>query len=208
MESSSNSKGCLGQFLAYVRTYKGAILAAEIVACIIIMICFGASWTKGYMGLSISMLIYTTVIFIIFMCSLHTQMTFIHWGWTDFLRTLIGAVAFLITSLIVLIQHHDGAGIAAGVFGLLTALLFGFDAYITFPKLKQANPSPVRTGGSFFVLKEMGRACRRDLRMVLFHILMKHHAGSICYSLPMGLPVGGNASPKLSSISLLPECLE
>ncbi|XP_066471039.1 proteolipid protein 2 [Tiliqua scincoides] len=141
MESSSNSKGCMGQFLTYVRTYKGAILVVEIVACIIILICFGASWARGYMGLSISMLVYTIVIFVIFMCSFHTQMTFIHWGWTDFLRTLIGAVAFLITSLIVLIQHRDGASVAAGVFGLLTAFLFGFDAYITFPKLRQPNPT-------------------------------------------------------------------
>lgn len=145
MESTSNSKGCMGQFLGYVRTYKGTILAAEIVACIIILICFGASNVRGYMGLSISMLVYTVVIFVIFMCSLHTQMTFIHWGWTDFLRTLIGAVAFLITSLIVLIQHYsDGGSIAAGVFGLLTAILFGFDAYVTFPKIKQANTA-VRT---------------------------------------------------------------
>lgn len=62
--------------------FNGYFSLLSQVACIIILICFGASWTKGYMGLSISMLVYTTVIFIIFMCSFHTQMTFIHWGWT------------------------------------------------------------------------------------------------------------------------------
>lgn len=65
-----------------VHNLNGSFSPSSQVACIIILICFGASNVRGYMGLSISMLVYTVVIFVIFMCSLHTQMTFIHWGWT------------------------------------------------------------------------------------------------------------------------------
>ncbi|XP_003215790.2 proteolipid protein 2 [Anolis carolinensis] len=136
---SSDSKGCMGQFCTFVRSLKGMILAAEICGCILILVCYGASRTPGYTSLAICMLIYCIVMFIIYMCALDNQMSFIHWGWTDFIRALIGAVAFLITSLIVLIGHYDGAGIAAGVFGILTGILFGYDAYTILPKLKKSH---------------------------------------------------------------------
>ncbi|XP_020669965.2 proteolipid protein 2 [Pogona vitticeps] len=139
MDSSGSSKGCMGKFSSFVRTQKGLILAAEIIACIIILICYGASVTFGYTSLAVCMLVYCIVIFIIYTCELDNQLSFIHWGWTDFIRALIGAVAFLITSLIVLIGHHDGAGIAAGVIGLLAAILFGYDAYTIFPKLRKTH---------------------------------------------------------------------
>ncbi|XP_060619289.1 proteolipid protein 2 [Anolis sagrei] len=136
---SSGSKGCMDQFLTFIRSHKGMILAAEICGCILILICYGASRTPGYTSLAICMLIYCIVMFIIYTCALDSQIGFIHWGWTDFIRALIGAVAFLITSLIVLIGHYDGAGIAAGVFGILTGILFGYDAYTILPKLRRAH---------------------------------------------------------------------
>ncbi|XP_028568331.2 proteolipid protein 2 isoform X2 [Podarcis muralis] len=139
MESSSNAEGCMGQCTGFMRTHKGMILLAEIIACILILICYGASVTPGYSGLACFMLIYGIVIFIFFMCNLHHQITFIHWGWTDFIRALIGAVAFLITSLIVLIGHRDGAGIAAAVIGMLTGILFGYDAYTILPTLRKSH---------------------------------------------------------------------
>uniref|UniRef100_A0A8D0E1E0 Proteolipid protein 2 n=1 Tax=Salvator merianae TaxID=96440 RepID=A0A8D0E1E0_SALMN len=139
MESSS--KGCMEQCLSFVRTQKGVILLVEIVACMLILICYGASGTPGYTSLAVIMMIYTIVLFIIFILDLHKQVTFIHWGWTDFLRALIGCVAFLITSLIVLIHHYNGAFIAAGVFGMLTGVLFGYDAYTILPSLRRAHTS-------------------------------------------------------------------
>ncbi|XP_053158873.1 proteolipid protein 2 isoform X2 [Hemicordylus capensis] len=142
MDSSGNSKGCMDQFLTYVCTLKGKILTVEIVLCIIILICYGASWTPGYVTLAVTELVLCIVFFIIYMCDFHTQLNFIHWGWSDFLRAAIAFLAFLITSIIVLIGHHDGAGIAAGVFGLLTGVFFGYDAYTSIPLLKKANPSP------------------------------------------------------------------
>uniref|UniRef100_A0A8C6XNN5 Proteolipid protein 2 n=1 Tax=Naja naja TaxID=35670 RepID=A0A8C6XNN5_NAJNA len=112
MESSGSSKGCMDQFTSLIRSRRGMLLFAEIIACIIILICYGASRSYYYTGLAIFMLIYCIVLFIIFMLSLHLQLTFIHWGWTTFIRALIGAVAFIITAIVVLASHADGPGIA------------------------------------------------------------------------------------------------
>ncbi|XP_061470064.1 proteolipid protein 2 [Rhineura floridana] len=141
MEPSNTSKGCVGQCTSFTRTHKGAILLAEIIACILILICYGASSAPGYTTLPIFMMIYCIIIFIIFMLGLHSQITFIHWGWTDFLRALIGAISLFIISLIALIRYHDGPGIAAGVFGILTGILFGYDAYTILPNLRRAHTS-------------------------------------------------------------------
>ncbi|XP_026532083.1 proteolipid protein 2 isoform X2 [Notechis scutatus] len=115
MESSGSSKGCMDQFTSLIRSQRGMLLFAEIIACIIILICYAASWSYAYTGLAIFMLIYCIVLFIIFMLSLHLQLTFIHWGWTTFIRALIGAVAFIITAIIVLVSRPDGPGIAGAV---------------------------------------------------------------------------------------------
>ncbi|XP_077185660.1 proteolipid protein 2 [Paroedura picta] len=150
MESSGGSKGCMEQLLTFVRTHKGILLTTEIALCILILICYGASVTLGYVSLAIFELIYTIIIFIIFAFEFNLQISFIHWGWTDFLRALIGAVAFLVTSLIVLINHHDGAGITAGVFGLLAGIVMAYDAYTVFPQLRKphtAVPNPDTSGG-------------------------------------------------------------
>ncbi|XP_044299600.1 proteolipid protein 2 isoform X1 [Varanus komodoensis] len=107
--------------------------------CIIILILYGASYSPGFSSLAIFMMIYCIVIFILFTCNIQQQLTLIHWGWTDFIRALIGAVAFLITSLVVLVRHRDGAGIAGGVFGILTGILFGYDAYTIVPNLRKSH---------------------------------------------------------------------
>uniref|UniRef100_A0A8B9MM94 PLP2 protein n=1 Tax=Accipiter nisus TaxID=211598 RepID=A0A8B9MM94_9AVES len=60
----------------------------------------------------------------------------------DFIRCVIGCLLFLITSLIVLIGHRDGAGIAAAVFGLLAGILLGYDAYITLPTRQGHTAAP------------------------------------------------------------------
>uniref|UniRef100_A0A8C6XPY6 Proteolipid protein 2 n=1 Tax=Naja naja TaxID=35670 RepID=A0A8C6XPY6_NAJNA len=139
MESSGSSKGCMDQFTSLIRSRRGMLLFAEIIACIIILICYGASRSYYYTGLAIFMLIYCIVLFIIFMLSLHLQLTFIHWGWTTFIRALIGAVAFIITAIVVLASHADGPGIAGAVFSLLTGILFGYDAYTILPSIRNTH---------------------------------------------------------------------
>nr|XP_006110460.2 proteolipid protein 2-like [Pelodiscus sinensis] len=107
--------------------------------CIIILICYGASYTPGYTGLAICEMVLSIIFFIVYTLGLNKQLTFVHWGWSDFIRAVIGALLFLITSLIVLIGHRDGPGIAAGVFGLLAGILFAYDAYITLPTLRKSH---------------------------------------------------------------------
>ncbi|NXG69604.1 PLP2 protein, partial [Baryphthengus martii] len=80
--------------------------------CVLALVCYGASRTPGYTGLAVCELVFAAL---------------------DFIRCVIGCLLFLITSLIVIIGHRDGAGIAAGVFGLLAGILLGYDAYITLP---------------------------------------------------------------------------
>uniref|UniRef100_A0A8C8VH79 Proteolipid protein 2 n=1 Tax=Pelusios castaneus TaxID=367368 RepID=A0A8C8VH79_9SAUR len=139
MESSDNTQGCVGQCTSFLRTPKGIVLALEIGLCIVILICYGASVRPGYTGLAIFEMVFSIAFFIVFTLGLNKQLAFVHWGWSDFLRAVIAALLFLITSLIVVIGHSDGPATAAGVFGLLAAILFAYDAYITFPSLRRSH---------------------------------------------------------------------
>ncbi|KAM9325520.1 proteolipid protein 2 [Gastrophryne carolinensis] len=130
---------CMSLLMAYVRTRKGMVLAAEIAFCLVILICYAASNTPGYLGIAITELILSTIFLILFATRYDQQIAVIHWGWTDFIRAAVGGGLLIILSLVCLIRGGDGPGIAGSVFGLLAGILFAYDAYITFPKLKKTH---------------------------------------------------------------------
>ncbi|XP_038604114.1 proteolipid protein 2 [Tachyglossus aculeatus] len=141
---------CWAACTGYTRTRKGMILIVEMILCVVILICYGASSTAGYSALAVCELVMAIVFFVIFMCNFHHQLNFINWAWTDFFRAAIAALLFLITSLIVMIRNGHGMSIAAGVFGFLAAVLFAYDAYTVFPSLYKrhaAAPTESPDGG-------------------------------------------------------------
>ncbi|KAM4697065.1 proteolipid protein 2 [Rhinophrynus dorsalis] len=138
-DSGPSQASFMDNFKAFIRTRKGLVILVEIVLCIVILVCYGASNVRGYVTVPVVELVLCIVYLIIFAGQFDKQITFIHWGWSDFLRCVIAGVLFIIISLVTLIRGGDGAAIAAGVFGLLVGILFGYDAYITLPKLRKAH---------------------------------------------------------------------
>ncbi|XP_024096186.2 proteolipid protein 2 [Pongo pygmaeus] len=127
-----SAPGCWAACTNFSRTRKGILLFAEIILCLVILICFSAS-TPGYSSLSVIEMILAAIFFVVYMCDLHTKIPFINWPWSDFLRTLIAAILYLITSIVVLVERGNHSKIVAGVLGLIATCLFGYDAYVTFP---------------------------------------------------------------------------
>ncbi|XP_062247682.1 proteolipid protein 2b [Platichthys flesus] len=137
---SSSGANCLEKLKSYVRTQKGLILAAEIVVSLIVLICYAASLYGGYSAVAICQMIFAMVFFGIFMMELDKQFVLVNWMWSDLFRAGIGAVLYLITSLICVIGGAgDGARIAGGVFGLIAGLLFAYDTYTIFLQVKSTR---------------------------------------------------------------------
>ncbi|XP_053281717.1 proteolipid protein 2b [Pleuronectes platessa] len=137
---SSSGANCLEKLKSYVRTQKGLILAAEIVVSLIVLICYAASLYGGYSAVAICEMIFSMVFFGIFMMELDKQFVLVNWMWSDLFRAGIGAVLYLITSLICVIGGAgDGARIAGGVFGLIAGLLFAYDTYTIFLQVKSTR---------------------------------------------------------------------
>lgn len=142
MADSASSPGanCLEKLKSYVKTTKGFILAAEILISFIILICYAASLYGGYSAVAICEMVFAIVFFGIFMMELDKQIQVINWMWTDLFRAGIGAVLYIITSLICVIGGAgDGARIAGGVFGLIAGLLFAYDTYTIFLQIKSTR---------------------------------------------------------------------
>uniref|UniRef100_A0A8C3UZ48 Proteolipid protein 2 n=1 Tax=Catharus ustulatus TaxID=91951 RepID=A0A8C3UZ48_CATUS len=118
----------------YRQCYRGLS-----VLCLLTLICFGAS-RSGYAGLAAVELVFAALVLLAWSClgSLRAPLRVPQ----DFTRCLIGAVLFLITSLIVIVGHRDGAGIAGGVFGILAGVLLGYDAFITLPTRQAHTAAP------------------------------------------------------------------
>lgn len=133
-----SAPGCWAACTNFWRTPKGILLFAEIILCLVILICFSTS-TSAYSSLSVVEMILAAIFFFVYMCDLPTKIQFINWPWSDFFRTLIAAILYLITSIVVLVERGNHSKIIAGVLGLIATCLFGFDAYITFPLRQQRH---------------------------------------------------------------------
>ncbi|XP_019720749.1 proteolipid protein 2b [Hippocampus comes] len=138
--ASSSDASCLEKLKSYVRTQKGCILAAEILISFIIIICYAASRYGGYSAVAICEMIFAMVFFGIFMMDLDKQFQLVNWMWSDLFRAGIGALLYIITSLVCVIGGAgDGARIAGGVFGLIAGLLFAYDTYTIFLQIKSTR---------------------------------------------------------------------
>lgn len=135
--SASGSPSCVERLKSYVKTQKGFILAAEILVSFIVIICYAASWCGGYTTVPICEMTFSVIFFGIFMMDLDKQILVINWVWTDLFRAGIGAVLYIITSLVNFIGGSgDGARIAGAVFGLIAGLIFAYDTYTIFLQVK------------------------------------------------------------------------
>ncbi|MCJ8735278.1 hypothetical protein PDJAM_G00245200 [Pangasius djambal] len=146
MADTEASPGFVGKLKAYIRTRKGTILAVEILLSLIIIICYAASAYGGYSAVAICEMVFAIVFFVIFMMELDKQFLVVNWLWSDLFRAGIGALLYIITSLICVIGGAgDGARIAGGVFGLIAGIVFGYDAYTIFAEIKNTRGQPVST---------------------------------------------------------------
>ncbi|XP_041654248.1 proteolipid protein 2b [Cheilinus undulatus] len=139
-DTTASGPNCVERLKSYVKTPKGSILAAEILISFIIIICYAASRYGGYSAVAICEMIFAIVFFGIFMMEMDKQIKVVNWVWTDLFRAGIGAVLYIITSLICVIRGAgDGALIAGGVFGLIAGLLFAYDTYTIYLQIKSTR---------------------------------------------------------------------
>lgn len=136
----SSASNVLEKLKAYIRTRKGTILTGEILISFIILICYAASYHGGYSAVAICEMVFAIIFMVVFMLELDKQFQVVSWPWSDMIRAAIGAALYLITSFICIIGGGgDGARIAGGVFGLLAAILFGYDAYTIYMQIKSGR---------------------------------------------------------------------
>ncbi|KAF7695005.1 proteolipid protein 2b [Silurus meridionalis] len=140
MSETEAGPSVMEKLKTYVRTRKGTILAGEMLLSLIVTICYAASLYNGYSTVGICELIFAAIFFGIFMMELDKQFLLVNWLWTDFFRAVIGAVLYILTSLICLIAGAgDGARIAGGVFGLIAGILFSYDTYTLITEIRSTR---------------------------------------------------------------------
>ncbi|KAL3974787.1 gamma-crystallin [Sarotherodon galilaeus] len=141
--TASFSPSCVERLKSYVNTPKGFTLAAEILVSFIIIICYASSWCGGFTTLPICKMTFATIFFIIFMMDLDKQFLGVNWVWTDLFRAAVGAIFYIITSLINLIGgSRDGACMAGAVLGLFAGLIFAYDTYTIYLQIQSTRQHP------------------------------------------------------------------
>ncbi|KAK1801283.1 hypothetical protein P4O66_022967 [Electrophorus voltai] len=143
-DSTPSDVNSIEKLKKYIKTSKGTILIAEIVLCVIIIICYAVSVFGRYIIVAIFEMVSSLIFFIIFALELQKMIVFISLIWMDFFRALTSCLVFIITSLIcVASQWSDTPQRTGGVLGILAALLYGYDAYLTIIEIKKNKSRPV-----------------------------------------------------------------
>ncbi|XP_024662282.2 proteolipid protein 2 isoform X1 [Maylandia zebra] len=150
--SAHGSPSCAERLKSYVNTQKGFILAAEILVSFIVIICYASSWCGGYTTVPICEMTFSMIFFGIFMMDLDKQFLGINWVWSDLFRAAVGAVLYIITSLVNLIGgSRDGACMAGAVLGLFAGLIFAYDTYTIFLQIQSNRQHSAAPTGAVFL---------------------------------------------------------
>lgn len=98
----------------YAKSYSGLLTIAEMILCIIILICLGSTfcgncYQRGYLHwCTIWSLVWTIFFFVIFAFTLYAKITIINWVLSDAIFRAIHSLIFLVTS-IAAATYRDGA---------------------------------------------------------------------------------------------------
>lgn len=138
--ATSSETSFVEKFKNYVTTRKGVILIAEMVLCLLVIICHAASIYVAYSTVAIVEMILSFLFFSIFMLELEKKFLSVSWIWSDFFRAITGAAVLTIVSLVNLIKWRgDGAWTAGGVFGLIAGVLFAYDTYTIYLQIQSSR---------------------------------------------------------------------
>ncbi|XP_065102983.1 proteolipid protein 2 [Paramisgurnus dabryanus] len=114
------------ELLTFLKTSKGTVLAVEMLLCLLVVICKAAYGCFIWSG--IVELVWAVVTFFVYAMDLYKTLVF--FPWTDFFRAITGSLFLFITSLLCFVWNPSlAAEVVGNVFGLLAAVLFGYDAY-------------------------------------------------------------------------------
>ncbi|XP_066500964.1 proteolipid protein 2 [Hoplias malabaricus] len=121
----------------YIKTRKGIILLTESVLSLFIIICFSCSLYGQYIMVPIWELVSTLIIFFIFALDLQNLFKFINFPWTDFFRAITSCIIYFIISLLcVFSRWKDGPQITGGIFGIMAAVVYGYDVFLILTDIK------------------------------------------------------------------------
>uniref|UniRef100_A0A8C6WIP5 Proteolipid protein 2 n=1 Tax=Neogobius melanostomus TaxID=47308 RepID=A0A8C6WIP5_9GOBI len=165
-DTPATSSDCMEKFKSYVTTPKGLVLAAEIVLCLTVNICYAASVFHHICYVAVAGMIFGIIFFCVFMMELDKH---IIWVWRDLFRTVIKAPWFMIESLYRLsLWPGDGPWVAGGIFGLIAGLVFAYDVYTICLQIKSARQDADRA------------ALTGEITSLIFIVFLNTHYLSTC----------------------------
>ncbi|KAJ1137211.1 hypothetical protein NDU88_003624 [Pleurodeles waltl] len=135
----------------FLKSRKGTILAAELVLCLIIFICFVAS-ISSYLVAPLLEFIFTLVFYFLFATKYHERFPSFNWPCVDFLRCVSAVIVMVVVSIAAAARSGgEGGAVAAALFGFALVAVFSYDAYMIYrAELSQQESAEATTRrGSF-----------------------------------------------------------
>ncbi|XP_078497477.1 CKLF-like MARVEL transmembrane domain-containing protein 5 [Lissotriton helveticus] len=116
----------------FLKSRKGTMLAAELVLCLIIFICFTAS-ISAYLVAPLLEFLFTLAFYFLFATKYQERFPSFNWPCLDFLRCVSAAIVIMVVSIAAAARSGgEGGAVAAALFGFVLVAVFCYDAYLIF----------------------------------------------------------------------------
>ncbi|XP_078494975.1 CKLF-like MARVEL transmembrane domain-containing protein 4 [Ciona intestinalis] len=147
-EPVSNRKVVFGGFILhmeYAKSITGILKVVQLIFSIIVASCVGsapycyeACGGVHYLNfVSISCIVFTLILLVVFAFGLQEKLSFINWPLTDLINCVFYSVMFLISSFVMALNAPLPVYQAAAVFGFLTTILFIVSSWLAFQAFRQ-----------------------------------------------------------------------
>ncbi|XP_010733963.2 chemokine-like factor [Larimichthys crocea] len=140
MSEYENTNPTIDVDTAFLKSKRGIVKVAEMVAFFLAFVCFTVASTPKYIAATVIEFLLTLFLVLLYVLKLHKRLTFFFWPFVDLLNSAFAAVYFIVLSLIAVITYTVTGTLVGGIFGLLSAGLLCADAYMLWRNITLNKP--------------------------------------------------------------------
>ncbi|XP_041639430.1 chemokine-like factor [Cheilinus undulatus] len=140
MSEDQNTKTSMEVDIAFLKSKRGILKAAEMGTLFVAFVCFSVVSAPGFITATVLEFLITLFLLLLYMLKFNKRLTFFFWPLVDVINSVFAALFFIVLSPLALTTYTATGTLVGGIVGLLTVGLLCADGYTLFRKITFNNP--------------------------------------------------------------------
>ncbi|KAM9366976.1 chemokine-like factor [Symphorus nematophorus] len=124
----------------FLKSKRGLLKAAELVALLVAFVCFTAASTPKYIAATVLEFLITLLVVLLYVLRLNKRLTFFFWPLVDVFNSVFAAFYFIVLSLMAMATYTVTGTLVGGIVVFMLAGLLCVDVYTLFKNITFNRP--------------------------------------------------------------------